>query len=124
MQYRYFQDNPEKPKKDFFSWFFKYNNAFVIILIILIAPLYIIFFGKYLNEKTKNVLIAGAAITSTCFLYFAFKESRKGNELKTQEHFYTILEKQVTEVEAIAGKNGQNDHLRPEQKDHPFAGAN
>ena len=22
------------------------------------------------------------------------------------------------------GKNGQNDHLRPEQKDHPFAGAN
>jgi hypothetical protein len=22
------------------------------------------------------------------------------------------------------GKNGQNDHLRPEQKDHPLAGAN
>jgi hypothetical protein len=22
------------------------------------------------------------------------------------------------------GKNGQNDHLRPEQRDHPLAGAN
>jgi hypothetical protein len=22
-----------------------------------------------------------------------------------------------------AGKNGQNDHLRPEQRDHPLAGA-
>jgi hypothetical protein len=24
----------------------------------------------------------------------------------------------------MPGKNGQNDHLRPEQKDHPLAGAN
>jgi len=24
----------------------------------------------------------------------------------------------------LNGKNGQNDHLRPEQKDHPLAGAN
>jgi hypothetical protein len=23
-----------------------------------------------------------------------------------------------------SGKNGQNDHLRPEQKDHPLTGAN
>ena len=24
----------------------------------------------------------------------------------------------------LNGKNGQNDHLIPEQRDHPFAGAN
>ena len=24
----------------------------------------------------------------------------------------------------LIGKNGQNDHLRPEQKDHPLAGVN
>ena len=103
MQYRYFQDNPASPqKKDLFSWFFKYNNAFVIILIILVAPLYIMFFGEYLNEKTKNILTACAAIFSSCFLFLAFRESKKGNELKTQEHFYTILEKQVSEVGLIA----------------------
>ena len=27
-------------------------------------------------------------------------------------------------MSGIIGKNGQNDHLRPEQKDHPLAGAN
>jgi hypothetical protein len=28
------------------------------------------------------------------------------------------------EITYLAGKNGQNDHLKPEQKDHPLAGAN
>ena len=28
------------------------------------------------------------------------------------------------EGKPITGKNAQNDHLRPEQKDHPLAGAN
>jgi len=28
------------------------------------------------------------------------------------------------EIDEPYGKNGQNDHLRPEQKDHPLAGAN
>jgi hypothetical protein len=102
MQYKYFQENPAKSKKDFYSWFFKYSNVFLVILVILIVPLYIIFFGEYINEKIKNILTACAAIFSSCFLFLAFRESRKGNELKTQEHFYTILEKQVTEVESIA----------------------
>lgn len=102
MQYKYFQENKTRTKRDFYSWFFKYNNVFVVILLILIVPLYIIFFGEYFTEKTKNILTACAAIFSSCFLFLAFRESRKGNELKTQEHFYTILEKQVTEVELIA----------------------
>jgi hypothetical protein len=31
---------------------------------------------------------------------------------------------QNTLLWSIIGKNGQNDHLRPEQRDHPLAGAN
>ena len=32
--------------------------------------------------------------------------------------------KENLKFSTIIGKNGQNDHLRPEQKDHPLAGAN
>jgi hypothetical protein len=50
-----------------------------------------------------------------------------------RDHLSVISEEDFTNLKKIefivsddsylVGKNGQNDHLRPEQIDHPFAGA-
>jgi hypothetical protein len=77
-------------------------NSIGIILIILIAPLYIIYFSNYLDDKSVNILIAVAAIVSTYFLYLAFRESKKGNELKVLEAELQYLEKRVYEQEKIS----------------------
>lgn len=88
--------------KKFIHWFMKDYNSIGIILIILIAPLYIIYFGNYLNDKSVNILVAIAAIVSTCFLYSAFRESKKGNELKVYEVELQYLEKRVNKQEKIS----------------------
>ena len=41
--------------------------------------------------------------------------------VSTQDQDY---KSQFVDLKAWAGKNGQNDHLIPEQRDHPLAGAN
>jgi hypothetical protein len=75
-------------------------GTFQIILIILIVPLYIIFLGDYLNSQAINILIALAAIVSTCFLYLAFRESRKANELKRNEPLFENYKNEIAELEA------------------------
>ena len=39
-----------------------------------------------------------------------------------KHHIISTNNLQVNDI--FGGKNGQNDHLRPEQRDHPLAGAN
>jgi hypothetical protein len=75
-------------------------GAVQIILIILIVPLYIIFLGDYLNSQAINILIALAAIVSTCFLYLAFRESRKANELKRNEPLFENFKNEIAQLEA------------------------
>ena len=41
-----------------------------------------------------------------------------------QRHIYSYYIRSNNQNEESDGKNGQNDHLRPEQKDHPLTGAN
>jgi len=89
--------------KKIYNWLrsdLKSISAFQIILIILIVPLYIIFLGDYLNSQTINILIALAAIVSTCFLYLAFRESRKANELKRNEPLFENYKNEIAELEA------------------------
>jgi hypothetical protein len=90
--------------KKFIDRLFKDFNSIIIILIILIVPLYIIYFGKYLDDKTVNILIAVAAIVSTCFLYLAFRESKKSNQLKIYEVEFSYLENRVREQEKKANE--------------------
>lgn len=77
-------------------------NSIGIILIILIAPLYLVYFSDYINDKSVNILIAIAAIVSTCFLYLAFRESKKSNKLKVYDVELQYLEKRVNEQEKIS----------------------
>jgi len=73
--------------------------AILVLFFIVVIGLYIIEFAGYVSDKAERILTVFAAISSTFFLFLAFLESRKSNELKTQEHFYFELEKQVAEIE-------------------------
>ena len=84
------------------QWILKNFSIITVIFIILLAPLYIIYFGEYLNEKTAEILIAVAAIVSTIFLFLAFRESKISNEIKIYETDYNLLEKEVTAKEIKA----------------------
>ncbi|MGA1978438.1 MAG: hypothetical protein ABSG89_11365 [Bacteroidales bacterium] len=81
------------------DWFIKSSTIFIVILFIAIIPLYIIFLGKYINDKIVNILVALAAIISTYFLYLAFREAKKANELKINEPLLNQFDKEVTELE-------------------------
>lgn len=90
--------------KTFSNWLKKGFNGISVLLIILIIPLYIIYFGKYINDKTVDILIAVAAIVSTCFLYLAFRESKKSNDLKISDVEYQYLDRLITEQESKANQ--------------------
>lgn len=77
--------------KKFLTWIFKRENSPIVILFLLVVPLYIIFLGTYINEKTTNFLLSMAAVISTVFLYLALRENWKTNHLKTIEPKFNDL---------------------------------
>lgn len=85
--------------KKIISWLLKDFNSIGVVLIILIVPLYIIYFAEYLNGKSVNILIAVAAMVSTLLLYLAFRESKKSNDLKIYETEFDRLEKEIYKYE-------------------------
>lgn len=86
--------------KKLLNWIFKGENTLGFILFILIIPLYIIFFGRYVNENTTNFLLSVAAIFSTVLLYLALRENWKANHLKTIEPKFNDLLGKVKYFEA------------------------
>jgi hypothetical protein len=79
-------------------------SPILVLLLISVIVLYILHFAEAFTDKAIKIITAFAAGTSTFFLYLAFTQNKKSNELKTQEHFYSELEKQVTNFENIAEK--------------------
>ena len=53
--------------------------------------------------------------------YKGINWSHRLNKLNAKE--YSLIGN-INIILEVIGKNGQNDHPRPEQKDHPLAGAN
>lgn len=85
------------------KWIAKFETEIIVSLIIAIAGLYIIYFGKYIAEKPINVLLAIAAITSSIFLWLAFRESRRGNNLIIYQKLYDEFWDKITNQEKIMG---------------------
>lgn len=77
----------------------KHILAIQVLMLLVVIGLYIIEFSSYISEKAEKILTAFAAVSSTFLLFLAFLENRRSNELKTQEHFYFEVEKEVTEIE-------------------------
>jgi hypothetical protein len=74
------------------------------VLIILIAPLYIIYLSKYFNEKAESFLVAIAAITSTIFLYLSFREAKKANELKKSDLIISDFQNEINKTDVELSK--------------------
>ena len=77
-------------------------NYLNVLIIILIAPLYILYFGESISDKIVSILTSIAAIASTFFLFLAFKENRKSNKFKMVEYLYSELESKVIVAEKKA----------------------
>lgn len=78
--------------KKIINFYTNHNEEFLAFLIInVIALLLIDIFKSNTNLGVKDLLTACAAVASTFFLYLAFRET-------TRQHFYKILEQQVTEM--------------------------
>ncbi len=92
------------------------KNASVInaLLLIILISLLIIDFGIYLTDKSIDILIALAAITSTFFLYLAFMESKKANDYNTSQPLFAEFEHQIEQFRILS----KDDLLSDYTKDH------
>lgn len=91
--------------KKIIALYYKYEEEFLVFLAInVIALLLIDIFNDNSNIGVKEVLTAVAAIISSFFLYMAFRENKKRNDILIYEPDYNILEKQVTEQEKKANE--------------------
>ena len=63
--------------------------------------------------------------TTADFSSYGFRRKRSCHDAIERCYIHLARNDSATSIlEGDIGKNGQNDHLRPEQKDHPLAGAN
>lgn len=74
------------------------------IFIILITPLYVIFFSNYITEKAENIIVCIAAITSTIFLYLSFREARKANQLKKSDLIISDFQDEIFKADKELSK--------------------
>ena len=84
-------------------YFLKKNVSIInTLLLIIIISLLIINFGILLSDKSIDILVALAAITSTFFLFLAFKESKKANDYNTSQPLFEEFDHQIEQFKAIA----------------------
>jgi hypothetical protein len=95
--------------KKFIKLLSEYTFPTLVLILIIVVGLYIIKFAPSVSDKAEKLIASFAAVAATFFLYLAFMESKKSNELATQEHYYFELEKQIIEIERIAEKRVFND---------------
>lgn len=85
--------------KKIIDWVYRKENIPFVILMILILPLYVFFYGNYINEKTTEFLVAIAAIVSTILLYLSLRENWKANHLKMLDPKFSDLSNEVLRLE-------------------------
>jgi hypothetical protein len=80
------------------------------------------------NKKIVNALGLIASIITLYMFIFGIQNLKEFyNKIGILDPFKGLNPKitnQDSSRSSEPGKNGQNDHLRPEQRDHPLAGAN
>jgi hypothetical protein len=91
--------------KQLYMWFHNHMKEILVLIIIILIALYVVQFSEIIiSDKAETMLTAIAAVASTFFLYLTFREP-------TREHLYTILEKQVSEIETIVEKHVFQDDM-------------
>jgi hypothetical protein len=91
--------------KKIISWFLRNVSILNSFLLINVIALLIIDFGIHLETASIEILLAIAAITSTFFLYLAFKESKKANDYNISQPLFTEFENHIEEQKSKAHEN-------------------
>jgi hypothetical protein len=81
------------------KWILKFELEIIVSLVIAVVSLYVLYFGKYIGDKPINVLLALAAVVSSMFLWLAFRESRRGNNLIICQKLYDEFWFRIDELE-------------------------
>jgi hypothetical protein len=85
-----------------FNWLSKYLLEVLVLVMIVVIALYIIHFAESISDKVEKIITAFAAVVATFFLFLAFREAKKANDLKVYEPVFNELNKKVSEKELKA----------------------
>jgi hypothetical protein len=91
------------------SWFLKNVSVLNTLLILIVIALLIIDFGIYLTDKSIDILILMAAISSTFFLFLAFRESKKANDYNISQPLFEEFEHQIRDLKLKSEEDLFND---------------
>src|SRR5450759_2743955 len=80
------------------SWFLKNVPVLNTLLLLIGIALLIIDFGIYLTDKSVDILVAIAAISTTFFLFLAFRESKKANDYNISQPLFEEFEHQIEDL--------------------------
>jgi hypothetical protein len=92
-------------------WLWK--NKWIIFISIAIFVIIVLFilYGSDIDDNTTNVLMASGSLFSALFMFLAFKENRKGNEIRLKEDEFQDLKERVHELEAKGNEKLFNEHI-------------
>lgn len=95
-------------------WLWK--NKWIIFISIAIFVIIVLFilYGSDIDDNTTNVLMASGSMLSALFMFLAFKENRKSNEIKLKEDEFQDLKEKVHELETKANEKVFNEHIMME----------
>jgi hypothetical protein len=88
-----------------------WKNIWIIVISAVVFIMLILFiqYGSDIDDNTTNVIMALGAILSAFFMFLAFKETRKSNEIRLKEDEFQDLKKKVGELEIKANEKLFND---------------
>lgn len=97
--------------KKVIRWLWK--NKWIIFISISIFVIIVLFilYGSDIDGNTTNVLISFGSLLSAFFMFLAFKETRKSNEIKLKEDEFQDLKEKVRELEIKANEQVFNEHI-------------
>jgi hypothetical protein len=84
--------------KKIFVWFLNHLFEIIVLFIIIVIVLYIIYFAESISDKAEKIITAFAATATSFFLFLAFLQSKKSNELTINKPKFDYLENEVNEV--------------------------
>lgn len=85
--------------KKAFNWIRKNIEEINVFLFIIIITLFIIHFGVKINQESIDILVSIAAVVGTFFLYLAFRQSKRSNDLIINEPVVNDFEKRLAQLE-------------------------
>jgi hypothetical protein len=92
-------------------WFWKNKWIILIFIVIFVIIVLFILYGSDIDNNTTNVLMAFGSMLSAFFMFLAFRETRKSNEIKLKEDEFQDLKEKVHDAEITSTERIFNEKI-------------